>query len=263
MSTSLTLRVRASLHDCTSGLFLFGNVAELSEWGALTPLPLSYVDGAFKGTIALPAHTEIQYKYVFANGGTIVSWEDPPFLNRILKTGKQGTAMHVEDGDFDSDQHVAVRVVEQERSGIDADQQLSSDGMGESLGPAFSDSSMHSDLQDVYAGEVRTVSINRDEDETRGKVGREKWVKEQETVKKHDSFSAIAVSGWSSRRSEDRGPVPVAGDAVQGDAPQPGQQTLVRRKKGALKRAFELTLRSFVSFSARLFFGKGSERWSC
>lgn len=80
---------------------------------------------------------------------------------------------------------------------------------------------------------------------------------------KHDSFSAIDVSEGSSAPSEDRSPVPVAGGAVQVDAPKPGQQTLVRREKGALERALELNLRSIVSFSKRLFFGRRSERWSC
>lgn len=115
---------------------------------------------------------------------------------------------------------------------------------------------MHGDLQGVCAVEVRTALINRDEDERRGTFGRENCVKEQETVRKHDSSSAIDVSEGSSAPSEGRGPVLVAGGALQVDAPEPGQRTLGWRKKGSLVRAIELTLRSIVSFSKDASFSK-------
>lgn len=81
--------------------------------------------------------------------------------------------MHVEDGGFGSDQHVAARVVELERLSVDDDRQMSRDSMRESLDAAFGESSVHSHPQGVGGVEVETVAINGDEMDIHESVGRD------------------------------------------------------------------------------------------
>ena len=279
MSTLLTVRVRASTGDQDSGVFLVGDLPQLSEWGALTPLPLSFADGAFTTTIALPAHTELQYKYVVACNGTVVIWEGPPFLNRKLKTGEQGTAMDVDDGSFGSDQHAAVRVVARQRSDADDCKIMSSDSVGESLDPSFSDSSMQSHFLGVCVAEVETVPINGAETHMLECVGRQnvalpiscsepkvaldleanfgnapKYAEEQNIVAKPDSCLASDISEGSSALSEDNGPVSVASDAFEPDITHPEQLQRVERKGSA----FERSMRGIVGFFRTLFTRKRS-----
>ena len=280
MLTLLTVRVRASPGDRDSGLFLVGDLPQLSEWGALTPLPLSYVDGAFTTTIALPAHTELEYKYVEAYNGMIVTWEGPPFLNRSLKTGKEGTAMDVDDGDFGSDQHAAVRVVDQERPGVGDDRQLSSDSIGESIDSTFGECSGHSHAHGVCGVEAETADINGADIDTLECVRRDIVAlsisrsepkltlelgsdygnaptnsEEQKIVTRPVSCFVSDASEGSSTFSEDNGPVSVASGAFEPDISHPEQP----QRAGQKGSAFERPVRSIVAGFRTLFTRKRSK----
>jgi alpha-amylase len=69
-------------------VFVVGNTAALGNWNPANAVALSSASyPVWRGTVALPAGTSVQYKYVKKTGSQVI-WESDP--NRTRTTGAAG-----------------------------------------------------------------------------------------------------------------------------------------------------------------------------
>jgi len=81
-------------------LFVVGSITELASWDPRNAVPLTWLSGSgtrgnWRATVALPAGTRVEYKYIKKDGAGSVIWESGD--NRALTTGAGGTAQTVTD----------------------------------------------------------------------------------------------------------------------------------------------------------------------
>ncbi|HWO24637.1 MAG TPA: carbohydrate-binding module family 20 domain-containing protein [Kofleriaceae bacterium] len=81
-------------------IYVVGNVAALASWNPASAVPLTWISGSgtrgnWRATVALPASTAIEYKYIKKDGAGAVVWESG--ANRTLTTGGAGTTLTTND----------------------------------------------------------------------------------------------------------------------------------------------------------------------
>jgi alpha-amylase len=81
-------------------IFVTGSINELSNWSTSNPVPLAWISGQgtrgnWRATLALPASTHVEYKYIKKDGNNNVIWESG--ANRVLQTGAGGTSQTTSD----------------------------------------------------------------------------------------------------------------------------------------------------------------------
>ncbi len=81
-------------------VYVVGNIAELGAWNPAAAVPLTTGPGTYPrwtGTAALPANTDVEYKFVIRQDGQPVIWETG--ANRTMRTRADG-AQSVDGGTF-------------------------------------------------------------------------------------------------------------------------------------------------------------------
>ena len=81
-------------------IFVTGSIPQLSNWNTDTAVPLAWLNGQgtrgnWQTSVALPASTRVEYKYIKKDGSNTVTWESG--ANRVVMTGAGGTSQTVSD----------------------------------------------------------------------------------------------------------------------------------------------------------------------
>jgi alpha-amylase len=81
-------------------VFVAGSIAALATWDPGNAIPMTRISGSgtrgtWQATVALPAATALEYKYIIKDGAGTVTWESG--ANRTLTTGASGTAQSTND----------------------------------------------------------------------------------------------------------------------------------------------------------------------
>jgi alpha-amylase len=83
-----------------TNIYVVGSIPALASWNPADARPLTWISGTgtrgnWRTTLALPATTAVEYKYIKKDGAGTVTWESG--ANRTLTTGAAGSAMTVND----------------------------------------------------------------------------------------------------------------------------------------------------------------------
>jgi alpha-amylase len=81
-------------------VFVVGSIAALATWNPAAAIPMTRISGTgtrgtWQATVALPATTALEYKFIIKDGAGTVTWETG--ANRTLTTGAGGTAQSTND----------------------------------------------------------------------------------------------------------------------------------------------------------------------
>jgi alpha-amylase len=83
-----------------TNIYVVGSIAALATWDPGSAVPLTWQNGTgtrgnWRGTVALPSGTAVEYKYIKKDGGGNVTWESGD--NRTFTTGAGGTTQTLND----------------------------------------------------------------------------------------------------------------------------------------------------------------------
>lgn len=81
-------------------VFVVGSIAALGTWNTASAIPMTRISGSgtrgtWQATVALPATTALEYKFIIKDGAGTVTWETG--ANRTLTTGASGTTQSTND----------------------------------------------------------------------------------------------------------------------------------------------------------------------
>jgi alpha-amylase len=83
-----------------TNVYVVGSIAALASWDPVNARPLSWISGTgtqgnWRASLAIPASTSVEYKYIKKDGAGNVTWESG--ANRALTTGAGGSTLTVND----------------------------------------------------------------------------------------------------------------------------------------------------------------------